>query len=718
MKTKFAVTVSYLFFFLLGFCALSIQASRLPANHSASESGYLSNSVIDIIEHDGCVWLASGKGINVSIDQGTTWGIYNTASGMVSEDVSAMYSAGSRIWVGTNHGQLSDRVLYPYSDGVSYSDDNGLSWNQIDFSTFYRVWGIDRTIYDITGDGDRVFFAAFAGGFLTTADNGLSWRRIFPARTDSVQFYGGGAPSYRNRYFSCVTDTSHGDTIVVWAGTAGGLFEYVYVPPREKPFSKLINKIAFCDICDDTSFVYIGGDNGLTRGNTTGGPFISRFEDDLPGRFISALTDFRGRLLLGTVDPASHASTGLARSDDSGNTFYPVTSLVIDAADTIVDFASMGERLYMAAQSAGLLVSTDSGSNWEQILIEGPDENGYRNAVNALHPVGDSMFVGTDTGLAILSFDSDGSVLSSEFCEFEENDSSSARIIRINTQPFPDESGEELDSLIVWTVNMPLTPLGRSIIARRNAGSTNWSKLQVGVVSHDIGFLSDTVIVVSEMGIRFTDSVLFESYGLNPAFNFPVEQRDDNNDIVDSLANDNVTVLKIRGDTIFFGTANGFAVSNDRGKTFQIYRVNTDSVTADAVIPHNSYSTDYGLVGDFIPALGIQYVDGEAGRVWVSNRHVHYLDTNAISVGRLMPVNSYGEVVEPNDPDFEGYDRVWSALYRDGFAWNFDFSGDSVFAATDSGLLLNATGIGTTWDTIPLVDDFGDALVLSGTPVV
>ncbi|MEA3296350.1 MAG: FlgD immunoglobulin-like domain containing protein, partial [candidate division Zixibacteria bacterium] len=74
--------------------------------------------------------------------------------------------------------------------------------------------------------------------------------------------------------------------------------------------------------------------------------------------------------------------------------------------------------------------------------------------------------------------------------------------------------------------------------------------------------------------------------------------------------------------------------------------------------------------------------------------------------------------VEPNDPDFEGYDRVWSALYRGGFAWNFDFSGDSVFAATDSGLLLNATGIGTTWDTIPLVDDFGDTLVLPGTPVV
>lgn len=327
----------------------------LPSAFPSPDSGYLNNSAIDVIEHAGGIWLISGEGLNATSDGGLNWSIHNSESGgaspLVSNNVSAIYSSGSRLWVGSSHSELIRERLFSLSDGVSYSDDNGQNWTNIDFSIVGQdirwVTGGDRTIFDITGHEEWVFFTAFAGGFLASRDNGATWRRIYASSIDSVQFNSGGQPSFRNRYFACATDTSHGDTLIVWAGTADGVMEYIYAPVREKPYSPYINRIAFCDGCTDDSYVFYGGATALTRGLVTGGPYISRFsEDGLPGPHISALIDFRGRLLVGTIDPILRTPTGLAASDDRGDSFDPVFGFV---DDTISDFASIGERLYMAA---------------------------------------------------------------------------------------------------------------------------------------------------------------------------------------------------------------------------------------------------------------------------------------------------------------------------------------------------------------------------------
>ena len=750
------------------FCLLAVGISLMAATSSAQlllpaafpspDSGYLSNSAIDVIEHGGGIWLITGEGLNATTDGGLNWSIHNSASGggspLVSDNISAAYSSGSRLWVGSSHSEVINERLFTLSDGVSWSDDNGQSWNQIDFSLIGLdipyVWGGDRTVYDITGHEDWVFFTAFAGGFLASRDNGLSWRRIYASSLDSVQFNSSSQPTLRNRYFSCAADTSHGDTLIVWAGTADGVMEYIFAPPREKPYSRYINRIAFCDGCTDSSFVFFGGATGLTRGLVTGAPYFSRFvEDGLPGPSISAMIDFRGRLLVGTIDPESNMPTGLAVSDDRGDWFYPISGF---AQDTISDFASIGERLYMAAQENGLVASLDSGLTWERILIDStPPIAFHKNNVNSVYAVDDIdglLAVGTDTGLALLYFDQAGAIDSREFHAFPEFDStsqgdaSSARIVKAKTQPFldyldldslvydtitPDSVEIDtvyyidtiLDSLAIWTIHRPLTLEGRPIVGRHNIDSTEWRRYQIDVITHDVNFMGDTAYVVGEAGVRYTTS------GYNPGLYLgelvDIEHRV-NGILVDNLNEDVITTLEVKGDTMMLGTDNGFAVSlgsdSEDERTWRIQRVNTDSLAADAVVTHKPLSTGGGLVGSFIPALAVQYVDNGYAKVWVSNRHRELGDTVALSVGRVVPVDEDGVELPPDEAGSAvGYQRKWKALYRDEFAWNFAFDNGTAFAATSGGLVYNNDDTSTSWDTVWMTDSNGEPLLSYNAPV-
>ncbi|HWR84232.1 MAG TPA: FlgD immunoglobulin-like domain containing protein, partial [Candidatus Deferrimicrobium sp.] len=684
--------------------------------------------VIDIIEHRGGVWFATGGGVNFSLDGGQTWLLYDATNGLVSDNISALFSIGQRIVVATNHGFGRDAR----SDGVSYSDDLGHTWQQVDFSpsglNIPFVWGGNRTIYDITGYQDTrrgvdwLFFTAFAGGLLASQDNGESWRRVYASSADSFNFIWSHADPpadtllERNRLFSCAADSSHRDTLLLWVGTAAGVFQYVYASPRVKPSSKHITAFAFCDQCADSSFIYLGGENGITRGRTTGPPFISRFESDgLPGPVISALMDFRGRLLAGTMDALETQSTGLAISLDSGNTFSAVPSFdeVIGPNRQITEFATIRERLYLAAEEAGVFVSQDSGSTWQHIFVDSSDttSDNRRNIVHSLSALADTLRVGTDSGLVTLYFDSLGGVDSSRFHVFLENIRSSTMVMRVRTQLFYDSAGIVIDSMAIWTINRPLTDSGvAAVFISYGTDDTLFGSLLEGSVSYDLNFIADTVVVAGPQGARYRfGSGSFNTYPITGAS--------------DHFNNDVLTVMATRGDTIAFGSWRGFAISSNRGKSYSIYRVNTDSLAADVVINYTRFNTlrvdtlgkvYYPISGDWIVALGVQDMPNEASRIWVSCRPAH-AGTNGISLGIVVPYDSAGQVV-PRDSAVR-FEREWESVYPDGFAWNFAFNGDSVFAATDGGLLFNHQDTGLTWDTIPLVDSLGVPLVLPGTPV-
>lgn len=665
-----------------------------------ADSSYLSNVTIDVIEHNKAVWLTSGEGLSFSNNDGLNWLSIVEGNGLVSSNISAIFSIpttfGQRLWIGSNHTERINDINISISDGISYSNDNGSTWTQIDFGPdgldIPYIWGGSRTVFDITGHydinnpefDDWLFFTSFAGGLLASRDGGLNWRRIYGSVSDSIQYndvY--QVPSFRNRYFSCATDTSHSDSIYIWAGTAEGIFSFRYSEPKDKLSSEIINNFEISNI---NEFVYIGGYSAFMRGVKSGSTFISRFtEDGLPGGNITAIKEFGDRLFIGIINNETETPQ-LAISDDLGNSFSPVNIPQINSKNSAINnFAIINDRIYMSAGHAGLFVSSDSGNNWSHIFVDSSDvtQSNLRNNINTASAKGDTLLVGTDSGLVHLFMDANGSIDSSRFFVFLEDVTSSTKVVTIKVQNY-----QGVD--VLWTINEPLTASGTSFVGRSFDDGLNFLHYQIGVNSYDIDFINDTTFIIGENGI------LSSIDDTDPSINVEIIEYSD--DVaIESLNSDLIITMEIKGDTIYIGSDNGLAVSTDRGLTYDIVRVNTDSLNADDVRYYNSDTP--GILSDWFPAMGVQYTDQSTARIWASSRP-SILGSNAISVY--------------NNGD-------WINVYDD-FAWNFAFNGDTVFAATNSGLIWTSSDSLMNnpyyrWDTLEFIDENGEQVILSGAQI-
>jgi hypothetical protein len=377
--------------------------------------------------------------------------------------------------------------------------------------------------------------------------------------------------------------------------------------------------------------------------------------------------------------------------------------------------------LYLAGQEAGLYVSSDTGTSWTKLPIDLADTTltNKRNVVHALASLGDTLWVGTDSGLVTLFLGPAGAIDSSRFHVFAESATSGARVIRVRTQVYGT------DSLAIWTVNRALTGTGEPMIARSfGFRDTSFTHLRVGALSRDINFLDDSAFVVGgATGVLYGD-VAGQELGLP----YKVEEKRGTAK-VDSLTADTVTFMVVQGDTILFGARKGFARSLDRGATWDIVRMNIDSLAPDAVVRFdNSF---LGITGDWFPTLGIQPTSDDANdRVWASSRRA-FDGSDGLVMGAQF--DSVFLTVDSTDDTTFVPTRIWKTMY-DNFAWNFAFHGDSVFAATDNGLLMTTFQFDSdtiksdvdladyyasdvVWDTIALIDSTGASLVLPGTSV-
>ena len=694
----------------------------IASSFDAPDTVLAASTGVEIIKHGGGIWVASGGGVNFTFDNGQTWLLYDSTNGLTRDNISAIFSQNNRLWLGANHTAIVNNSPTSIADGLFYTDDLGDHWIQFDFTAagLNRIYGVNRQIFDITGhynaskNQDWLFIAAFAGALVGSRDGGTSWRRIFPTITDSINYTNNAVPDLRMRYFSCVTDTSHGDTLYLWGGTAEGIFQYIYVSPQEKLFTKIVNQISFCDDCSDTagSFAFIAGNTGFARGLKTGKPFRSRLQSDgLPGNYISAVIDFRGRVFAGTANAAGTNSTGLAYSDDRGDSFTPdnafnATYALAGNSNRIFAFASIGERLYMAAERAGLFVSSDTGQSWSRIFVDSSDTSAAnrRNFVYSLEGTGDTLRVGTDSGLVQLFLNPVGLIDSSRFYVFGEDANNAARVTRIRTQRF--YTGVTLDSSAIWTVNQRISVAGTPMVGRSDDGGINWDRLQVAQgladFSRDINFLQDTVFIVGVQGV-----MKFNSYNTGDFPFGPLSIQDSTS--TDNLSNNLITTMEINGDTIFIGTNNGIAISNNRGQKYKIYRANVDSLAADAVLQMRQEDNNpllNGITGNFVPAMEVQYPASGSGIVWASNRPTTG-GTEGIAAGAVVPIQLPDTTII--------YERLWVSVY-DKFAWNFAFNGDTAFAATDNGLIFTAD-TGFSWDTMQFIDTAGNQLYDPSRPV-
>ncbi|MCM2271347.1 MAG: hypothetical protein NDJ18_02150 [candidate division Zixibacteria bacterium] len=699
------------------------------------DTTYATNVVIDIIEHNGGIWFATGQGVNFSFDNGQTWLLYNTSNGLAGNDVSAIYSAGTRLWIATNHVGIVNGFEEVFSDGLTYTDNDGATWTQLDFSEagldIPYVTGPFRTIYDIGGASDFqgrdwVFAAAFAGGLLGSADGGTTWQRLFATRDDSLNFenaYKGlDTLWWRNRLFSVVADTSHGDSLYLWAGTAGGILQFVYLTPADKFSARVIQKVAICESCTGVAnnFAWFGGVNGLTRGHTTGGPFQTRFPIDF-GQFrtrVTAMQEFGGKLFLGLADSVLAISQGLYVSGDNGDTFDPVPTL-LGSQYQIVDFAVIRDRLYAANLEDGLWVSGDTGTTWGRIYLDsavtGPSN--LRNITHSLESIGDTLFVGTDSGLSIIFLDPAGAIDSARHY-VPDPDSSASRVTQIRVQLFTDTVSLVNDSFALWTINRQVGGVGRPTVSVSKDRGLTWSYYLANGEVYDIAPVNvpkdpfKNVYIVGPTGIKFIAT------GTDPN----TIQNAIVRDAVDTtllLSTDTVNAVVTKGDTVLFGGNRGIALSRDRGRTYRVYTPNLDPLKADLVVSYTVATTinndtagaSVGLIGNFIPALGIQYLTPDTARIIASCRPTTS-GGYGVSVGRVVPVFDTNNVQTGSRYRFD-------VVYFRNFAWNIAAHGDTLFLPTDDGLITgwDLLGDGATVDTVAFRNAQGKDLLFPGTPV-
>ncbi len=727
---------------IVSFCLPVIANADLPEFFDQPDSVYTSNVVTDMLVHSGAIWFATDEGLNFSTDGGDSWYLYDESNGLISSSISAFTSvptfSGQRIWTATNHEENIGGVNVAISDGISYSDDNGLTWIQIDFETAPNdipyVWGGDRTIFDITAHYDPanpdldnwVFFSAFAGGFLASRDGGDTWKRIFPSSVDSAQFYLTDAqPSLKNRYFSCVADTSHGDSLFVWAGSAGGFFQYVFAEPKDKPYTKHVTAIELCNECgaDDSNYVFYGGTEAFTRGNKHNGLALSKFAaDGLLGGQITALLQFGGTLFIGTAT-SDNISTGLVTSTDFGENFTTyddlsnsVDTFFVGAKNKISGFTVLNDRIYMAVEENGLYVSNDTGITWNHIFVDSSNmlPANQRNVVHALEAFGDTLNIGTDSGLVRLYMSPTGIVSSSFYYVYPENDTSSTKVINLHTQVVDSATTR------LWTVNVPLDTvlnLNTPIVAFiKNNDTTSFVNFRFNAYATDVSSNSQTAIMVGEFGAMKYDSAgsVAESYPIYERFVSAIDTLTLDTFFIDldSLNADTITAISIVGDTIVVGSRKGFAVSTNAGLSFNITRVNTELLAPDVVL--NITSAIDGIDGDWVPALGVQYETTDiVARLWASIRPT-FSGVPGISTGFTTDVIINEDTLKNQ--------RVWRRVHDD-FAWNFAFAGDTVFAATNNGLIYGISdslvfgSIEYEWTTVELTDSLGAPLLLEGTSV-
>lgn len=656
---------------------------------AAPRDGLLSNTVIDIVEHRGNIWFATSKGLSVSRDGGTTWESVTTAEGLVSSNVSAITSVGNRLWVGTNNvGPIGDGIAI-FSDGVSYSDNDGASWTQINFGAtgqnISKVIGGNRTPFDVTGADDQigqdyVFFAAFAGGLLASRDGGANWRRIFASPFDSTQYVNEPVPSLINRYFSCAIDTSHTDSVFLWAGTAEGVLQYIFASPRTKFSLGRVTALARCADCADSARLFLGGTEGISPGRISGGPFVTRTTSEgLPsgGSTISAMIRFGGALIAGAFNASTSVSTGLIRSNDEGVSFtVEPFSEFFGPQRVIRDFAVVRHRLYAAFEKGGICMSADTGKNWSLFQILPANPTSAFNSANSISAIGDTVYVGTDTGFAVAYLSSSGSIDSTTLTTFPESATSSRKVLRARVQPFVELS---VPGVAYWLSTVPATVAGTTQLLYSVDRGATWLN-KIAPRTNEILFKGDSIILLTDLGARLTDRTtsslvtaltIFDS--LNPNL---------------GISNDTLLTGLVSGDTLVIGGSGGVAFSPTGGRNYRVFRANTDPLRPDIVI---NYLAGNGLSGDFIPALGVQYHQSRPASVWVSTRPVSFGD-NAVN---RISFDSTGDL----DID---------VIVQDDFAWNFGFAGDTAFVATNTGLF---QVVDTVIDTLAIAPSGGENLI-------
>lgn len=169
------------------------------------------NGIPDILYHNGSIWIGTGSGLGRTDDGGNTWYNFRDEDHLGKGGISAMAFKDNTIWIATSFDTLTDDAgLLPAGGGLSYSEDNGLTWSHIPQP---GVTNVQNITFDISFVGSTIWITSFGGGLKRSNNGGQTWQDSPP---DELAF--DPLTHLNHRAFSTISVDG-----VLWVGTAGGI---------------------------------------------------------------------------------------------------------------------------------------------------------------------------------------------------------------------------------------------------------------------------------------------------------------------------------------------------------------------------------------------------------------------------------------------------------------------------------------------------------------
>jgi hypothetical protein len=339
----------------------------MPYHFSEPLLGLSGNAIAEIVWDGKWLWAGTVDGVSRTSDGGLSWYTYNTKNGLSHNDVTAMATYDSVLWVALAYNKFHQGESYPFGGGFNKTTDYGNTWKRIEppqaTNAYYKL-AFDLAIVDSV-----VWAACIYGGLIRFFDDN-TWENVFVdsfAQQDFEEDNTGN--NLNNIFFATAADTFSPDTLFMWTGTCAGIYKFVYTTSDSA----------------DTVINY----NSL--------------EDTLSGNFVFTLAiqkyDDKKVIWVGTRTDCDGGVFDACKSTDDGQTWEIISEL----EDYAVNNYDFQDSVVWAATNSGLKRSKDLGETWEVLNFmvdkDQPDQRVFSTEFYSVRVVEDTIWAGNADGL-------------------------------------------------------------------------------------------------------------------------------------------------------------------------------------------------------------------------------------------------------------------------------------------------------------------------------